>query len=217
MQHVGESFLLPLFLLSLLPCLLFLLASSLFLPGSEAAQEQTDRHLTGWFACHAQLVPPRAPQPGLCYPGAAARAPPAPALEGDSRPGGLGAPSPSRCGSAAALPAPLAASPAEGEDIGLGTPGNQRPLCPHGHIPHPKSAESPKGRSAAARSPTGACGPVTLGEGASPGGTAASQQPARGLPSTGAKPSGSDLRPCLAGTQDVSGLAVGKGSRLCAR
>lgn len=36
MQHVGESFLLPCFLLSLLPCLLFLFASSFFLPGSEA-------------------------------------------------------------------------------------------------------------------------------------------------------------------------------------
>lgn len=38
-QHVGESFLFPSFFFSLLPCLLFLLASSLLLPGIEVGQE----------------------------------------------------------------------------------------------------------------------------------------------------------------------------------
>ena len=68
MQHVGESFLLPRFLLSLLPCLLFLFASSFFLPGSEVGQERTDGDLTDWLACNTQLVLPCAPRLGLCYP-----------------------------------------------------------------------------------------------------------------------------------------------------
>lgn len=48
--------------------------------------------------------------------------------EEDSRPCGLGAPSPSRCGSAAALPSLPVAAPAGGEDDGLGVPGH--PFCP---------------------------------------------------------------------------------------
>jgi len=124
MQHVGQSFLLPRFFLSPLPSLLFLFASSFFLPGSAMGQEQTDRDLTDRLACIAQLVLPCAPRPGLCYPR------PAPSLERDSRPCGLGAPSPSRCESAAALPSLLAAAPAEGEDVSLDTLGNLHPLCP---------------------------------------------------------------------------------------
>lgn len=43
-QHVGERLLLPCLLLCPLPRLLFLLASSFFLPGSEGAQQWTDGH-----------------------------------------------------------------------------------------------------------------------------------------------------------------------------
>lgn len=43
-QHVGERLLLPCLLLCPLPRLLFLLASSFFLPGSEAGQQWTDGH-----------------------------------------------------------------------------------------------------------------------------------------------------------------------------
>ena len=215
MQHVGESFLLPRFLLSLLPCLLFLFASSFFLPGSEVGQERTDGDLTDWLPCNTARAPMRSTA-GLVLP---KTSPSPPSPEGDSQPCGPGAPSPSRCESAAALPSPLAAVPAEGEDVGLDTLGNLHPLCLWGHIPDPKSPESPKSRSAAPMSPKGACGPVTMAEGASPLGTAASQQPDQGLPRHWGTKSSSNLRLCLAGTWDVSGLALriaGKGSWLCA-
>lgn len=47
MQHVGESFFLPGFLLGLLPCLLFLFASSLLLPVLAVGQEGMDGDLVG--------------------------------------------------------------------------------------------------------------------------------------------------------------------------
>lgn len=63
MQHVGESFFLPGFLLGLLPCLLFLFASSLLLPGLAVGQEGMDGDLVSQLACKTQ--PPCAPWVGL--------------------------------------------------------------------------------------------------------------------------------------------------------
>lgn len=73
MQHVGQSFLLPCFFLSPLPCLLFLFASSFFLPGPGVGQEWIDGDLMDCLACSTQLVllcacapqdHPKPPSPG---------------------------------------------------------------------------------------------------------------------------------------------------------
>lgn len=66
-----------------------------------------------------------------------------PALEGHSRPCGLGAPSPSHCESAAALPSLLDAAPAGGEDVGLDSPICNLPV-PRDTSLTPKALRAPR-------------------------------------------------------------------------
>lgn len=69
----------------------------------------------------AQLVLLRAPQMGLCGVVVVVCCG-SPQPQGCSQPCGPGAPSPSRCGCAAALPSLPSAAPAEGEDRGWDVP-----------------------------------------------------------------------------------------------